>query len=109
MSSEFKSEINTNRPPSRGLFLGGGGDMEEVTRQLHQKLDDIKERLIVIETHMESLKGVDKAVMEARSKAENANNRIDKIEANLTWIWRVVAGAIAAEAFRVIMQATGKG
>ncbi|GAB6171984.1 hemolysin XhlA family protein [Paradesulfitobacterium aromaticivorans] len=64
-------------------------------------LVDIRERLVRVETKIDNQNGIrekvdaveDKAIeTEARSKSNT--HRIDKLEANNTWLWRTVAGAI---------------
>lgn len=66
-------------------------------------LVDIRERLVRVETKIDAQNDIrerveaveDKAIeVEARSKSNT--HRLDKLEANSTWLWRTVAGAIIA-------------
>ncbi|MHB8075118.1 hemolysin XhlA [Desulfosporosinus fructosivorans] len=64
-------------------------------------LIDIRERLVRVETKLDTQNGLREKVdcietkateTEARSKSNT--HRIDKLEANNTWLWRTVVGAI---------------
>jgi len=64
-------------------------------------MSDIRERLARLETKIDNLNDLSKKVdetankvaeIEARSKSNT--HRIDKLEANLTWLWRTIAGAV---------------
>ena len=74
-------------------------------------LIDIRERLARVETKIDHQNGIrekvdaveDKAIeVEARSKSNT--KRIDKIEANLTWLWRTVAGILIVAAMALIIK-----
>ncbi len=73
-----------------------GGDQQEV-------LVDIRERLVRVETKIDTQNDLRKKVddteikvteTEARSKSNC--HRIDKLEENNTWLWRVIVGAIVS-------------
>jgi hypothetical protein len=66
----------------------------EPNNKLEEKLDDIKERLIVIETKMAMINGVEKDSTEALQSARSAHKRIDSVEDNITWLWRTVVGGL---------------
>lgn len=82
--------------------------MAELT-QLSEKLDDIKERLVVIETKMEQYKGIDRTAHDAEAIATSAHKRIDKVEDHLNWVWRIVVGAVLLEIVRLVMMSKGVG
>jgi len=64
-------------------------------------LMDIRERLVRVETKLDNHNGIrerldaaeDKAI-ENESRSKSNCHRIDKLEANLTWLWRTIAGAV---------------
>lgn len=76
--------------------------------QVTEKLDDIKERLVVIETKMEMYKGIDRAAHDAIGQSTAAHKRLDKLEDTLTWVWRVLGAAILVELARTVMHVGGK-
>lgn len=64
-------------------------------------LVDIRERLVRVETKLDNQNGLREKVdfienksteTEARSKSNT--HRIDRLEANNTWLWRTIVGAI---------------
>jgi hypothetical protein len=74
-------------------------------------LIDIRERLVRVETKLDSQNGLREKVdameaklteVEARSKSNT--HRIDKLEANNQWLWRTVAGAIIAAVIAILMK-----
>ena len=81
----------------------------ETNQKLEGKLDDIKERLIVIETKMEMIKGVEKEATEGLQTAKNANRRLDKLESNNTWLWRTVIATVVIGAINLLFQYVEKG
>lgn len=68
-----------------------------------EKLDDIKERLVIIETKMEAYKGMDRMAHDAVTSSTAAHKRMDKMEDTLTWLWRVLGAAIIVEVARAVM------
>jgi tetrahydromethanopterin S-methyltransferase subunit G len=68
--------------------------METNVNKLEEKLDDIKDRLIVIETKMAMINGVEKDSTEALQSTRSAHKRLDAIEGNITWLWRTIAGGL---------------
>jgi hypothetical protein len=66
-------------------------------------LIDIRERLVRVETKLDTQNEVSKKVdtheaklPEVDSRSKSNTHRLDKIEANVTWLWRTVVGAIIA-------------
>lgn len=64
-------------------------------------LMDIRERLVRIETKQDAqsdlgkvVDAVEKTGVETESRSKSNTHRIDKLEANLTWLWRTIAGAV---------------
>lgn len=83
---------------------GVGQTMPEIQHQVvSDKLDDIKERLVIIETKMEQYKGIDKFVHDALTSTTAAHKRLDRMEDTLTWVWRIIGGAIIVELLRALM------
>jgi peptidoglycan hydrolase CwlO-like protein len=75
-----------------------------------QILQDIRERVVRLETKLDNLNDVKEKVdkmetkiteTEARSKSNT--HRIDKIEANNTWLWRTIAGLIIAAVVSTVL------
>ena len=64
-------------------------------------LNDIRERLVRIETKQDAqadlgkkVDGIEKTGVETESRSKSNTHRIDKLEANLTWLWRTIVGAV---------------
>ncbi len=64
-------------------------------------LMDIRERLVRIETKQDAqgdlgkkVDGIEAKGIETESRSKSNTHRIDKLEANNTWLWRTVVGAI---------------
>jgi tetrahydromethanopterin S-methyltransferase subunit G len=72
--------------------------VEQPNSKLEEKLDDIKERLIVIETKMAMFAGVEKESAEALQSTRSAHKRLDTVEDNITWLWRTVVGGLVVAA-----------
>ena len=72
--------------------------------KLEEKLDDIKDRLIVIETKMEMIKGVEKDANAALQSSKGAHKRLDKLESNNTWLWRTVIATLLVGAINLFIQ-----
>jgi tetrahydromethanopterin S-methyltransferase subunit G len=83
--------------------------MEPNVNKLEEKLDDIKDRLIVIETKMAMINGVEKDSTEALQSTRSAHKRLDAIESNVTWLWRTVVGALIVGAIGLIFQIANNG
>ena len=72
-----------------------------VSLQLEQDvLMDIRERLVRVETKLDSQNDLKLKVetnetrsVETESRSKSNTHRIDKLEANLTWLWRTIVGA----------------
>ncbi|MFO1446001.1 hemolysin XhlA family protein [Bacillus sp. Bva_UNVM-123] len=77
--------------------------MDDINK-LEEKLDDIKDRLIVIETKMEMIKGVEKDANEALQSSKGAHKRLDKLESNHTWLWRTVIATLLVGAINLFIQ-----
>ncbi|EHQ88306.1 hemolysin XhlA family protein [Desulfosporosinus youngiae] len=70
------------------------GDLQEV-------VIDIRERVVRVETKLdaqndlrERVCAVEEKATETEQRSKSNTHRIDKLEANNTWLWRTVAGAI---------------
>jgi tetrahydromethanopterin S-methyltransferase subunit G len=72
--------------------------LEPNVSKLEEKLDDIKDRLIVIETKMAMYNGVEKESAEALQSTRSAHKRLDAVEDNITWLWRTVVGSLIVAA-----------
>lgn len=64
-------------------------------------LIDIRERLVRVETKLDNnndlrdrVSTVEDKAIETEARSKSNTHRIDKLEANNTWLWRTVAGAI---------------
>lgn len=69
----------------------------------HEVLQDIRERVVRVETKLDNFNGlrekadkVEAKLGEVEARAKSNTHRIDKIESNQTWLWRTIAGAIIA-------------
>lgn len=69
-----------------------------------EKLDDIKERLVVIETKMENYREVQATATFAKNIAENNATRIEKLEEASTWLWRTVGGSAIVALLGLLIQ-----
>jgi predicted nucleic acid-binding Zn-ribbon protein len=74
--------------------------------KLEEKLDDIKDRLIVIETKMAMISGVEKDSTEALQSTKSAHKRLDSVEDNITWLWRTVVGGLILAAITFLFNFT---
>ncbi len=66
-----------------------------------QVLIEIRERVVRIETILEGQKDIrkdieeqDKRIVETEARSKSNTHRIDRIEANLNWLWRTIAGCL---------------
>lgn len=64
-------------------------------------LIDIRERLVRVETKLDNQNdlrdrtcNVEEKATETEARSKSNTHRIDKLEENSTWLWRVVVGAI---------------
>lgn len=64
-------------------------------------LIDIRERLVRVETKLNNQNdlrdrtcNVEEKATETEARSKSNTHRIDKLEENNTWLWRVVVGAI---------------
>ena len=64
-------------------------------------LMDIRERLVRVETKLDAQNDLSKKVdaietrgIETESRSKSNTHSIDKLEANNTWLWRTIVGAI---------------
>jgi len=89
------------------VAMSGGED--DVLVEQQDVLMDIRERVVRVETKLDYHNGVrervdaveDKTIEnEARSKSNC--HRLDKFEANITWLWRTVVGAIICAAITAL-------
>lgn len=75
--------------------------MNELSDQNQEVLIEIRERLVRVETKLDTsndLRGkvdaVEDKAIETEARGKSNTHRIDKLEANNTWLWRTVVGAI---------------
>jgi peptidoglycan hydrolase CwlO-like protein len=68
-----------------------------------ETLIDLRERMVRIETKLDAQNGLREKVdsmenkaTEAEQRSKSNTHRIDQLEANLTWLWRTIAGAVIA-------------
>lgn len=76
--------------------MGELADTQEV-------LIDIRERLVRVETKLDNQNDlrdrvgvVEEKATETESRSKSNTHRLDKLEANNTWLWRTVVAAIIA-------------
>lgn len=69
----------------------------------NEVLIDIRERLVRVETKLDANNDLrDKVdshetkITEVDSRSKSNTHRLDKIEANITWLWRTILGAVIA-------------
>lgn len=55
---------------------------------------EILDRLTRLETKLDNYNGYREKTDEAFTVAKNNKERLDKIEANIQWLWRLIAGAL---------------
>ncbi|MCI3925168.1 hypothetical protein MO973_33655 [Paenibacillus sp. TRM 82003] len=86
--------------------------LEATLREVIQKFDEVKERLIVIETKMDSFREIQNELKEIRKTAEDAlqstkaaHKRLDSYDKHLFVIW----GALVAGAFKMAFDWISKG
>lgn len=70
-----------------------------------ETIQDIRERLIKIETLLKGNESENKLKMEnMEDKLKVANHRIDDLEKNNTWIWRSIVGSLIAAAITILLK-----
>lgn len=68
-------------------------------------VQDIRERLIKIETMLENYnKNNDLKMTNLEEKIKVANNRIKDLENNNQWLWRTVIGAVLTGAVAILFR-----
>jgi hypothetical protein len=94
------------------------GDMVEnqVLNKLVDSFDDFKERLIRIEERLKNIDDMKNDVdnlkigqAQTDASAKSAHKRLDVLEANQTWLWRTVIGAIIVGSLGVLFAALKGG
>lgn len=74
-------------------------------------LVDIRERLVRVETKIDAQNGIREKVdavenlaKDAETRSKSNTHRLDKLEANNTWLWRTVAGIVIAAVMAVVIK-----
>lgn len=57
-------------------------------------LQEIRERIVRIETKLDNYNDLRYKAEEAYALAKQNNSRLDRVESNQTWLWRTVVGAL---------------
>lgn len=70
-----------------------------------QILQEILQRVTRVETKIDSYNGLrdkidtcETKITETEARSKSNTHRIDKVESNLTWLWRTIAGALIVAA-----------
>lgn len=73
-------------------------------------LIDIRERLVRVETKLDNQNdlrdrtcNLEEKATETEARSKSNTHRIDKLEENNTWLWRVVVGAIISTAVTALV------
>ena len=70
-----------------------------------QDIQDIKERLVRIETLLETNNGkVELELKALEEKIKVANHRIEDLESTITWLWRAIIGAAVGGAIALLFK-----
>lgn len=70
-----------------------------------QDIQDIKERLVRIETLLETNNGkVGLELKALEEKIKVANHRIEDLESTITWLWRAIIGAVVGGAIALLFK-----
>ena len=70
-----------------------------------QDIQDIKERLVRIETLLETNNGkVELELKALEEKIKVANHRIEDLERTITWLWRAIIGAVVGGAIALLFK-----
>lgn len=68
-------------------------------------VQDIRERLIKIETLLENYnKNSDLKMINVEEKLKVANHRIEDLENNIQWLWRTALGGVIAGAIGILFR-----
>ncbi|KMZ42496.1 MULTISPECIES: hemolysin XhlA family protein [Bacillales] len=74
-----------------------------------QVLSDIRERIVRVETKLDSMTDVRATAEEAKEKAnealqygKSAHHRLNEVADNQKWLWRTVIGALIAGAITLL-------
>ncbi len=70
-------------------------------------LSDIRERVVRLETKIDSMTDVRETALEALQLARSSHKRIDEIADNQRWLWRTLVGAILAAAIATLTNLQG--
>lgn len=70
-----------------------------------QILQEILQRVTRVETKIDSYNGLrdkidccETKITETEARSKSNSHRINKVESNLTWLWRTIAGALIVAA-----------
>ena len=70
-----------------------------------QDIQDIKDRLVRIETLLETNNGkVELELKALEEKIKVANHRIEDLESTITWLWRAIIGAVVGGAIALLFK-----
>lgn len=79
-------------------------------------LSEIRERIVRVETKIDSMKDISKTADEAKEKAneallsaKSAHHRIEDVADNQKWLWRTVIGALLVGAIGLLFFFVQKG
>jgi hypothetical protein len=77
----------------------GGPKMDERAKFEHEMID----RLARIEVKIDDVKSIRKTSEAALSKSTQNEKDIEKINSNITWLWRTTAGAVIVLAVNALI------
>ncbi|SEN79722.1 hemolysin XhlA family protein [Lihuaxuella thermophila] len=84
-------------------------ELYDMIQEMARSLQRIEARLDQMEEKMESALTADERSREALNKAEDALELARKLEDQLIWMWRIIAGAIATGAIGALFLFAQKG
>ncbi|ASJ55543.1 hemolysin XhlA [Brevibacillus formosus] len=67
-----------------------------------QVLSDIRERVVRVETKLDSMTGAKDTANEALQYGKSAHHRLDEVADNQRWLWRTVVGALILGAISLL-------
>ncbi|EHQ92120.1 hemolysin XhlA family protein [Desulfosporosinus youngiae] len=70
------------------------GDQQEVLMEIRERVVRVETKLDAQNDLRERVCSVEEKATETEQRSKSNTHRIDKLEANNTWLWRTVAGAI---------------